>query len=166
MPNWRLNLAPCLGNCQFCSFAQSNDIFKEETRLSPEQAVGYAKQFEAGGANAVYIMSTAHYPFELFIEMSQEIRRNLKADTMMIANVGDQSLEQAKKIKETGYSGVYHALRLREGSGYFPVPQGETETVFRNFQEAGLGVGTCVEPVGPEHTERGIGGSHTLHGVL
>ena len=30
-----LNLAPCPGNCHFCSFAQSNGIFKEETRLSP-----------------------------------------------------------------------------------------------------------------------------------
>ena len=146
-----LNLAPCLCNCQFCSFAQSNGIFKEETRLSPEQAVGYAKRFEAGGANAIYIMSTAHYPFELFIEMSQEIRRNLKANTMMIANVGDQSLEHAKKIKETGYSGVYHALRLREGLDTTLSPNARKNSI-RNFQEAGLSVGTCVEPVGPEHS--------------
>ncbi len=45
-----LNLAPCPCNCQFCSFAESNGIFKEETRLSPEQAVRYAKQFEAEGS--------------------------------------------------------------------------------------------------------------------
>jgi biotin synthase len=146
-----LNLAPCPSNCGFCSFAEVNGIFKKETRLSPEQAVGYAKQFEAEGANAVYVMSTAHYPFELFIEMSQEIRRHLKADTMMIANVGDQSLEYAAKIKETGYTGVYHALRLREGLDTSLSPIARKNSI-KNFQEAGLGVGTCVEPVGPEHT--------------
>ena len=146
-----LNLAPCPCNCNFCSFAESNGIFKEETRLSPEQAVSYAKRFETEGANAIYIMSTAHYPFELFIEMSQEIRRNLKTETMMIANVGDQSLEHANQIKETGYTGVYHALRLREGLDTSLSPKARQKSI-RNFLEAGLGVGTCVEPVGPEHT--------------
>lgn len=146
-----LTLAPCLCNCQFCSFAQSNGIVKEETRLTPEQAVTYAKQLEGGGANAIYIMSTAQYPFEQYVEMSKEIRLNLKPNTMMIANVGDQSLEQAKKIKETGYSGVYHALRLREGLDTSLSPKARQKSIM-NFLEAGLGVGTCVEPVGPEHT--------------
>lgn len=146
-----LNHAPCPGNCGFCSFAESNGIFKEETRLGPEQAVRYARKFEAEGANAVYIMATAHYPFELFIEMSQEIRRHLKADTMMIANVGDQSPDHARKIKETGYSGVYHALRLREGLDTTLSPNTRKNSI-RNFHEAGLSVGTCVEPVGPEHS--------------
>jgi biotin synthase len=146
-----LNLAPCPCNCAFCSFAQSNGLFKEETRLSPEQAVSYAKQFETDGANAVFVMTTAHYPFELFIEMSQEIRRNLRPQTVLIANVGDQSLERAKRIKDTGYAGVYHALRLREGIDTRLSPEKRKESI-RSFQGAGLGVGTCVEPVGPEHT--------------
>jgi biotin synthase len=146
-----LNLAPCPCNCSFCSFAENNGIFKEETRLSPEQAVHYANQFETEGANAIYIMSTAHFPFELFIEISQEIRRNLNPDTMMIANVGDQSLEHAYRIKETGYSGVYHALRLGEGLDTSLSPMARKNSI-QNFQEAGLGVGTCVEPIGPEHT--------------
>ena len=38
-----LNLAPCPSNCLFCSFAQVNGVFTEETRLEPEQAVAYAK---------------------------------------------------------------------------------------------------------------------------
>lgn len=146
-----LNLAPCPCNCAFCSFAQSNGLFKEETRLNLEQAVSYAKQFETDGANAVFVMTTAHYPFELFIEMSQEIRRNLKPQTVLIANVGDQSLERAKRVKDAGYAGVYHALRLREGIDTQLSPEKRKESI-RNFHEAGLQVGTCVEPVGPEHT--------------
>lgn len=150
-----LNLAPCPCNCAFCSFAQSNGVFREETRLTPEAAVGYARQFEADGANAVFVMTTAHYPFDLFIEMSREIRRHLRPETLMVANVGDQSLDRARRIKSAGYSGVYHARRLREGVDT-QIPPQEREKSLRNFEEAGLLVGTCVEPVGPEHTNEEI----------
>lgn len=146
-----LNLAPCPCNCVFCSFAESNGIFKEEVRLSPEQAVQYAKQFETDGANAILVMSTATYPFDLFLEISREIRRNLHAQTILVANVGDQSLADAIKLKDAGYSGVYHALRLREGIDTSLFPEKRKESI-HNFQEAGLPVGTCVEPIGPEHT--------------
>jgi len=110
-----LNLAPCPCNCLFCSFAQINGIFTEEIKLLPEEAVAYAKQFEKSGANAIFVMTTAKYDFGYFIEMSQEIRHNMKHETTLIANVGDQTIENAKKIKDAGYTGVYHALRLREG---------------------------------------------------
>jgi biotin synthase len=146
-----LNLAPCVCNCMFCSFASKNGIFKTETRLSHKEAVAYAMQFEADGANAIYVMTTAQYPFGMFIEISREIRKNLDPRTILIANVGDQPLTQAKIIKDAGYTGVYHALRLREGIDSSISPHKRKESI-RNFQEAGLIVGTCVEPIGPEHT--------------
>lgn len=146
-----LNLAPCPCNCLFCSFAQINGVFSEETHLEPEQAVSYAKQFENDGANAVFVMTTAKYDFEQFIEISQEIKRNLKPETTLIANVGDQSLEHARRLKDIEYQGVYHALRLREGTDTSLSPKKRKESI-RNFIEVGLHVGTCVEPVGPEHT--------------
>lgn len=146
-----LNLAPCPCNCLFCSFAQTNRVFTEETKLLPEEAVAYTRQFEQSGANAIFVMTTATYPFNHFIEISQEIRRNIKPETTLIANVGDQTLENARALKDAGYTGVYHALRLREGSDTGLSP-GKRKKSILNFQEAGLVVGTCVEPVGPEHT--------------
>lgn len=146
-----LNLAPCPADCRFCSFARVNGVFKEETRLSADQAVAYARQFEADGANAVFVMTTAKYPFDLFLDMSREIRKNLREESLLIANVGDQTYENAKQMKDAGIAGVYHALRLREGIDSKLSPQKRRESI-RNFQEAGLVVGTCVEPVGPEHT--------------
>ncbi|MBD3418490.1 MAG: radical SAM protein [Chitinivibrionales bacterium] len=146
-----LNLAPCTCNCLFCSFAQNNGIFSAEIRLTPEQAVAYARQLEQSGANALFIMSTAQYPFELFMEMIREIKPHLKPETKLIANVGDQSLTNAKRLKDAGFVGVYHALRLREGVDTTLSPERRKKSI-RNFQEAGLSVGTCVEPVGPEHT--------------
>jgi biotin synthase len=146
-----LNLAPCHCNCLFCAFAQTNGVFTDETRLATEEAVAYAQQFEKDGANAIFVMTTAQYPFSLFLEVSQEIRKNLQAKTVLIANIGDQSLANAKKIMDIGYIGVYHALRLREGFDSTLSPKKRKESIY-NFLEAGLKVGTCVEPVGPEHT--------------
>jgi len=146
-----LNLGPCSCNCTFCSFARVNGVFDKETRLEPAEAVAYARRFEEDGANAVFIMTTAAYAFGRFVEISQEIRSNLKPQTTLIANIGDQSLENARRIKDAGFSGVYHALRLREGIDTGLAPEKRKESI-RHFQEAGLEVGTCVEPVGPEHT--------------
>lgn len=150
-----LNLAPCPGNCVFCSFAQMNGIFSEASHLKPEEAVANAKQFEKDGVNAVFIMTTAKYPFEKFVEMSQEILSNIKPETTLIANIGDQSVDNAKKLNDIGYAGVYHALRLREGTDSAIPPEKRKESI-RHFQEAGLEVGTCVEPVGPEHSNEEI----------
>jgi biotin synthase len=150
-----VNLAPCSGNCLFCSFAMKNGIFDKEVRISADQAVAYAKQFEADGANAVFMMTTATYPFGLFIEISTEVRKALRKETKLVANVGDQSLSNAQKLKDTGFCGVYHALRLREGIDSNLKPEHRRESV-HNFMESGLGVGTCVEPVGPEHTNEEI----------
>ncbi len=133
-----LNLGPCPCDCAFCSFAEVNGVFKDETRLTPEQAVAYATQFEADGANAVFVMTTAYYPFEQFIETSQEIRRHLLPETILIANVGDQPLKRAEAMKQAGFTGVYHALRLREGIDTQLSPQAREESI-RDFQEAGLG---------------------------
>lgn len=146
-----LNLAPCSCDCLFCSFAEVNGVFTDATVLSPDQAVAYARQFETDGANALFLMSTAHYPFERFLEISGEVRKNLKPETTLIANVGDQSLKSAVKLKDAGFTGVYHALRLREGVDT-TLDAGRRKRSIENFREAGLEVGTCVEPVGPEHT--------------
>lgn len=158
-----LNLAPCPCDCAFCSFAKVNGIFTEEVELTPEQAVAYAKQFEEDGANAIFVMITANYGFSRFIEVSQEIRSNLRADTILIANVGDQSLENAKSIKDAGYTGVYHAVRLREGTDTSLSPAKRLESI-KHFKEAGLKVGTCVEPIGPEHTNEELADTILLTG--
>jgi biotin synthase len=107
-------------------------------------------QFQADGANAVFVMTTATYPFELFLEISREIRRSLKPQTTLVANIGDQSYANARKVKDVGYDGVYHALRLREGTDTSISPNTRKQSI-HNFQRAGLGIGTCVEPIGPEH---------------
>ena len=146
-----LNLAPCPGNCLFCSFASCNGVFEQAVELPIGEVIRQAQQFERDGANAVFLMATAQYPFEKFVDVCSEVRRSLDAETVMIANFGDMSLQQAETLRDVGFAGVYHALRLGEGRDTSLDPEQRVRTM-RNVREAGLRLGTCVEPVGNEHT--------------
>jgi len=150
-----LDLAPCPCNCMWCSFSQKNNVFQNQWRISAEDAVDLALKFERQGANAVLAMTTSGYPFGLFLDMAKQIKQNLKPDTIFIANTGDKTLAQARQMKAAGFDGVYHALRLREGIENDLDPAQRLASI-RNFQEADLWVGTCVEPIGPEHTSAEI----------
>ncbi|MFW6457732.1 MAG: radical SAM protein [Planctomycetota bacterium] len=146
-----LDLAPCSCNCEWCSFAARNEIFEEGWQISPEEAVDYALHFEDEGANAILTMTTTDYPLSKMLDIAREIRRNISPDIPLIANTGDKSEKQAQKMEDAGYDGVYHALRLDEGKRNVLKPEKRLETI-RNLQNAGLTICTCVEPVGPEHT--------------
>lgn len=146
-----INLSPCNCDCLFCSFSNENGIVQNVLELSADEAIEYIRQFEADGANAIYLMSTDNFPVSRFVEIAAEVKSKLKANTTMIANVGDQSYKNALKIKDAGFTGVYHALRLREGIDTGIEPEVRKQSIL-NFKEAGLQIGICVEPVGPEHT--------------
>lgn len=147
-----LNLARCACDCRFCSFAEVNGIFERDSEIGIEEAVEKAHQFEADGANAVFLMTTAGYAFGRFLEMGSAVRQSLRPETVLIANVGDRTLNEAQMLHDAGFQGVYHALRLREGVDTGIDPEKRKQSI-RHFQEVGLLVGTCVEPVGPEHTD-------------
>ena len=50
-----------------------------------------------------------------------------------------------------GFGGACHSLRLREGTDSVSPPDSRIQTV-EKLREAGLPIGTMLEPVGPEHT--------------
>jgi len=148
-----LNIASCPGNCKFCSFAAVNGIFQESEEVSSEEAVGMAQNFEKSKANAIFVMATAQYPFKKYVEMGQELSRNLEPETVLIANFGDLTKEQARDLKDAGFSGIYHAVRLGEDRVTNFQVEARLKT-FQNAKEAGLLLGTCLEPVGNEHTTK------------
>lgn len=148
-----LNIAPCPKNCLFCAFAACNNVFTESSELSVEEVISRARQYERDGANAVYLMSTAQYDFDQLLEIGRETRRSLKDTTVLVANAPDMNEKQALQLKDAGFAGVYHALRLGEGRDTKLDPKKRLET-FENVKNVGLKLGTCVEPVGPEHDIR------------
>jgi biotin synthase len=145
-----LNLSPCPNNCSFCAFAAKNGVFKDTKELTIEETVQSALRAEAEGANAIFFMTTHDFPLGKFLEISKEVRSKLGPDTVMIANVGDFGYEEGRQMKESGYAGIYHAVRMGEGKDTRIDPQVRLKTI-RAAREAGLLIGTCVEPVGPEH---------------
>jgi biotin synthase len=146
-----LNLSACPNNCSFCAFAAKNGLFKGTKELSIEETVQSALRAEADGANALFFMTTHDYAFNKYVEISKEVRKKLKTETVMIGNIGDFGYEEGKRLKEAGYTGIYHAVRMGEGRDTKIDPQVRLNTV-RAAREAGLLIGTCVEPIGPEHS--------------
>lgn len=150
-----LNLAPCPAECQFCSFAKSNKIFTTATEVPIDEAVSMACQFEAAGCQSVLVMTTANFPFKKIAPYLSAIRSSLKKETPLIANVGDQCADHADELAQLGVNGVYHALRLREGVDTNIPPQQRRDSI-EKFKAAGLQLGVCVEPLGPEHSDKEI----------
>lgn len=146
-----LNSGLCPRDCQFCSFAAMNKVFTGSKVRPLEEVVESCLNFEAGGANAIYLMATATYKFEDFLEVGREVKKALKTEVPLIANVGDFDEEEAKALKKSGFDGIYHAVRLGEGVITKIDPQKRLQTIAL-AAKAGLKVGTCLEPVGPEHT--------------
>ena len=146
-----LNSGPCSKNCAFCSFAASNGIFREQHELEIDEIIKKCLDFEKDGANAIFLMSTAAFDFAKYIKTAKEVRKSLQPETVMVANTGDFDYHQAVALKEAGFAGVYHAVRLGEGRVTALSVQQRLKT-FKAVRKAGLLLGTCVEPVGPEHS--------------
>jgi biotin synthase len=146
-----INIGPCPKNCQFCSFAACNKVFQESSVLPLEEIIRRSLDFEEAGANAIYLMTTANFNFDRFAEIAHEVRNKLQKESILVANIGDFTAEQALTLKEAGVNGVYHALRMGEGKITAIDPELRLQS-FAAAKKAGLILGNCVEPVGPEHT--------------
>lgn len=146
-----INLGLCVHNCKWCSFAAVNRVFPKASTLSMEEIVRRCKKFEEDGVNAIYLVSTGMFPMQRLMETVQEVRMNLAPETFLIANADDFNQEEARGLKDAGLNGVYHAIRLREGIES-SIPMEKRFATMRAAHEVGLTLGTCVEPVGPEHS--------------
>lgn len=141
----------CPNNCQFCSFAACNSVFKKPRVATLEEILQKALDFEKSGANAIYLMTTGAFRFEEFIKITREVRMHLKNDTVLVANPPDFGYQDALALKEAGVNGIYHAVRMGEGKVTCISVETRLSTI-KAAKEAGLKICTCVEPIGPEHT--------------
>ena len=146
-----INVGPCPKNCHFCSFAPVNKVFPQEKIYSLEEILEKALRFEADGANAIYLMVTANYKLADYLAIAKEVKAALKSETPMVANVDDFDEDDGKALKKAGFAGIYHVVRMGEGIVTGIDPKVRLRTIAA-AQKAGLLVGTCVEPVGPEHS--------------
>ncbi len=146
-----INLWPCRRSCAFCLFGEAWNLIKSPGELSREEVVLRVKAFEDAGANGIFLMTTADYPFERFADIGRAVREVISPDMPMAANIGDFSAEQARELVDAGFQGVYHVFRLREGRDTRVDPKVRMRT-FRTIKDSALSLLSCVEPIGPEHS--------------
>lgn len=146
-----INLWPCPKSCAFCSFGEKWKLFKDRIEFSVEEVVARAKAFEDAGANAIFLMTTADYPFDRYIETAKAVRKDISPNLPMVANIGDFGQREARDLLDAGFQGVYHVFRLGEGRDTEIDPQVRLQTL-ETIKDSNLDLGYCVEPIGQEHS--------------
>lgn len=146
-----INSNPCSKNCDFCSLGEKHKLMGKGSELSEKEVMTKVKDFVEAGANEIFLMTTADYSFDKFIEISKKVKNFIPEDMRLIANIGDFSENEAEKLIEAGFVGVYHICRLREGTDTSINPEIRMNTL-NVIKNSKLELYYCVEPIGPEHT--------------
>lgn len=146
-----MNSAPCTGNCKFCSLGRDNFVAEEKSEKTTEEILQQAKWTVEEKADALFLMTTADYSIEKFLQTAREVKKLLPDEMMFIANIGDFNEDTAVRLKEAGFTGVYHIVRMNEGIDT-DLPVEKRIATLDAIKKAGLELIYCVEPIGPEHT--------------
>jgi biotin synthase len=146
-----IEIAPCPGNCKFCTFGENHTTF-ERAQLTMEEIVARAHGFaDAGDLYALFLMTMHDYAFPRLLTTVETVRREIPRHTQIVVNIGDFDAVQASELRAAGVNGAYHVCRLREGTDTSLDPA-QRRTTFGVIRDAGLDFYYCCEPVGPEHS--------------
>jgi len=145
-----INAAPCPKNCAFCSMGADHYALDSQWRKTLPQIEAEVERLLEQGIDDLFLMTTADYPQDAFVDVIRRIRPLLPPEVRLVANIGDFTLNTAKALKKAGCTGAYHICRLREGQDTGIAPA-ERETTFEAILAAGLECYYCIEPIGPEH---------------
>lgn len=146
-----LDAQPCKVNCKFCSLARDAFGKKPIYEATLDETLEKAKGLVDAGAQELFLMTTANYDKEQFLAYGATVKAILPDDMHFVANVGDFDAAYAARLRETGFTGVYHICRLGEGTDT-EAPLADRIATLDAIKAAGLEVYYCVEPIGAEHT--------------
>ncbi len=146
-----INAEPCSINCNFCSMGQGHYALPVTGRKKIDEILSELELLIANNIHDFFLMTTADYPVNDFMDIAKTVRKNLPDHIRFVANIGDFNDETAKKLKEIGFTGAYHIHRLREGIDTTIKPEIRINTL-NAIRNAGLELYYCVEPIGPEHS--------------
>lgn len=146
-----LNAQPCSIDCKFCSMGKSHYSMESTWIKDAQTVINEVKELVDNGMDDFFLMTTADYPIEQYLEIAKEIKCILPVNTRFVANIGDFSYETAMELKKIGFTGAYHINRLREGIDTTIRPETRIATL-ESIKKAGLELYYCIEPIGPEHT--------------
>lgn len=147
--------APCLMNCNFCSFGKKWNIVKKPVHYSKREIISKVSQFVEKNAKYVVLRTTEFYSIPKLIEIVKDIRKEVKGDYEIVFNTGELDMTISNLMVESGVNGVYHACRLREGIDT-PFDPWDRKNTMNNVFRSGLKLISLVEPIGIEHSNEEI----------
>lgn len=150
-----IEASPCPANCAFCSLAEDSFNAKDGFVLPISETEKIVRRLVEDGVNEVFLMTTAGFSKEEFLQYASTIKKQLPSEMRFVANVGDFDFSYAQQLKQAGITGVYHIRRLGEGIDTLLDPEQRIRTLDA-VRQAGLELYYCVEPIGPEHTPQEI----------
>ncbi|MDR2295279.1 MAG: hypothetical protein LBD95_00635 [Clostridiales Family XIII bacterium] len=146
-----LEMAPCPGNCGFCSFGKDHTSLASY-RVGDEDFVAKLTDFtKDDDLYGLYLMCMHEYDLDFFLDRVKLAKQLIKGSTQLLSNVGDSDADAFLEMKKAGVTGVYHVCRLGEGCVTALDPERRLKTM-RGALDAGLQIFSCLEPIGPEHT--------------
>jgi biotin synthase len=147
-----LELYPCEADCQFCSFGVNHTGFEDRMTLDDETIRQKVHDFtKDGDLYCLWLMTMNSFDLDYYLNALRIAREIAPPQTLLYTNIGDTDYETFVKIKEAGADGIYHVIRLGEGT-YTTIPPERRQETRDNAQRAGLALQDCLEPIGPEHT--------------
>ena len=118
----------------------------------------HVRQYAENGAAYVTLRTTEFYDLDRLLGFIPEIRAKIPGGYAIVLNTGELDAAAAAKAKAAGVYGVYHALRLREGTDT-PFNPAERVATMKNASASGMTLVSLVEPLGCEHTDEEIADS-------
>ena len=150
-----LDYAPCPKSCDFCSFGAAWHLIKEPKVFTLPEILAQAREYVRCGVHFIVLRTTQYYPLERLCEYVRTIRQEIEGSYELILNVGEFNLDMANRLYESGVSGVYHAIRMREGTNTRFRVEDRLATLAA-VKESPLKLIHLVEPLGLEHTNEEI----------
>ena len=141
--------------CDFCSFGAAWHLIKEPKVFTLSEILAQAREYVRCGVHFIVLRTTQYYPLERLCEYVRTIRQEIEGSYELILNVGEFNLDMANRLYESGVSGVYHAIRMREGTNTRFRVEDRLATLAA-VRESPLKLIHLVEPLGLEHTNEEI----------
>lgn len=150
-----MDYAPCAMNCKFCSFGEKWELIEQSRQVTEEEIFNRVRGYVAEGAAYIVLRTTEFYNLDTLLKQIPRIRKEIPGNYGIILNTGELDFVTANRVAAADVYGVYHALRLREGTDTPFSPQKRIYTM-NSVTSTQMSLISLVEPLGPEHSAQEI----------
>lgn len=150
-----VDLCSCDMNCKFCSFGTEWGLVTEDVIYTKEEIIELVRSYVEAGVTNITLRSTEFYDLQVLSEWVSDIRAEVPGSYLINLNVGEMTPAMAEGAYQAGVTSAYHVIRLREGVDTPFNPELRKRTIGA-ITESPLRYGTCIEPLGVEHTNEEI----------